>query len=284
MHRILVTGANGQLGSELRFLSENYPYQFYFTDVEQLNITIGEEVEQYIAQNKIDVIINCAAYTAVDKAESDFELADLINNKAVELLSKLTEKFNAKLVHISTDYVFDGLSYIPYTPLSATIPKSTYGITKRLGEEHVVGNCLKNALILRTAWVYSSYGNNFVKTILKLASEKENLNIVSDQIGTPTYARDLARFILDNLNKINWSGTKIFHYTNEGVCSWFDFAKMICQLKNIECDLNPIPSVSYPTPAPRPYFSVLSKEETKTYFKTPIPYWVDSLKDCLKLI
>jgi len=284
MHRILVTGANGQLGSELRFLSENYPYEFYFTDVEQLNITIKEDVEQFIAQNKIDVIINCAAYTAVDKAESDFELADLINNKAVELLSKLAEKFNAKLVHISTDYVFDGLSYIPYNPLSETVPKSTYGITKRLGEEHVIGNCSKNALILRTAWVYSSFGNNFVKTIARLAAEKESLNIVSDQVGTPTYARDLARFILDNLDKINWSGTKVFHYTNEGVCSWFDFAKMICELKNIHCDLNAIPSISYPTPAPRPYYSVLSKEETKKYFKTLIPYWVDSLKDCLKLI
>lgn len=284
MNRILITGANGQLGSELRFLSENYSHEFYFTDVEQLDITKKEDVEQFIAKNKINVIINCAAYTAVDKAESNQDLADLINNKAVNILSKLAEKYNSKLIYISTDYVFDGLSNVPYTPSSETLPKSTYGVTKRRGEEHILKNCSKNALILRTAWVYSSFGNNFVKTIAKLASEKASLNIVSDQIGTPTYARDLARFILDNLEKVSWDGTEVFHYTNEGVCSWFDFAKMICQLKNIECDLKPIPSASYPTPAPRPYYSVLSKEETKTYFNTSIPYWVDSLKDCLKLI
>lgn len=284
MYRILITGANGQLGSELRFLSENYSYEFYFTDVEQLDITKKEDVEQFIAQNKIDVIINCAAYTAVDKAESNQDLADLINHIAVKILAKAAKRFKIKFIHISTDYVFDGQAYKPYSPIDNCDPLSVYGLTKRRGEDKILKEGINDALIIRTAWVYSSFGNNFVKTILRLAFERKSLNIVSDQIGSPTYARDLAYFILSNIDKISWKGTKVFHFTNEGVCSWFDFAKMICRLKNIECDLKAIPSTSYPTPAPRPYYSVLSKEETKNYFNTSIPYWIDSLKDCLKLI
>jgi dTDP-4-dehydrorhamnose reductase len=252
--------------------------------IEELDITDKKAIEEFISLNEIDVIINCAAYTAVDKAESDNQTADEINNKAVGYLAEAASICKAKFIHISTDYVFDGESFRPYTPSDKCKPKSVYGKTKRMGEERIINMGLDHSIIIRTAWVYSTFGNNFVKTILRLTRERKSLNVVSDQIGSPTYARDLATFIVESLPKINWEGVKIFHYTNEGVCSWFDFAKMICQIKNIDCKITGIPSSKYPTPAPRPFYSVLSKEETNLYFQSEIPYWLDSLNSCLKYL
>lgn len=280
----MVTGANGQLGSEIRSISKGYPFQFYFLDINELDITNQTAVENFINSNDIDAIINCAAYTAVDKAESEPVKADLINNLAVGYLVQAIKEKNVKFIHISTDYVFDGESFKPYLPQDNALPRSVYGLTKRSGEKNVINSGIDNAMIIRTSWVYSSFGNNFVKTILRLANERKKLNVVNDQIGSPTYARDLAIFLLENLGNINWSGTKVFHFTNEGVCSWFDFAKMICNIRKIECEIRPIPSSEYPTPASRPFYSVLSKEELKTSFNYEIPYWLDSLKDCLEII
>lgn len=280
----MITGAKGQLGSELREISGKYSHMFYFLDIEELDITKKEEIDSFVALNQIKVIINCAAYTAVDKAEAEPELADQINHIAVGYLAEIANKYQAKFIHISTDYVFDGENYMPYQPLDVCSPKSEYGKSKRLGEEKVIQLSEKDAVIIRTAWVYSSFRNNFVKTILRLSKEREYLNVVDDQIGSPTYARDLAGFILDNLDKIDWVGTKIFHYTNEGVCSWYDLAKMICLIKEVDCQINPIPSSQYPTRAKRPYYSVLSKEDTRSFFRAKVPYWMDSLKECLKIL
>lgn len=278
----MVTGAKGQLGSELREISYNYSHRFYFLDIEELDITNKEEIDSFVSSNQINVIINCTAYTAVDKAEAEPELAGQINHIAVGYLAEIANNYQVKLIHISTDYVFDGENYMPYQPLDVCSPKSEYGKSKRLGEEKVIQLCEKDTIIIRTAWVYSSFGNNFVKTILRLSKEREFLNVVDDQIGSPTYARDLAGFILDNLNKIDWVGTKVFHYTNEGVCSWYDFAKMICLIKNLNCKINPIPSYKYLTIAKRPSYSVLSKDYTKNYFQIDIPFWIDSLYSCLE--
>lgn len=284
MYKILVTGANGQLGSEIKFLSNEFQNQYYFADIEELDITDDMSVNNYLTVNNIEIVINCAAYTAVDKAESDQEKADLINHIAVGILAKAAKRNKVKFIHISTDYVFDGESYKPYSPFDKCRPMSVYGMTKRLGEEKILREKMNDALIVRTAWVFSSFGNNFVKTVLRLTSERDSINIVSDQIGSPTYARDLAYFILSNIDKINWKGTKVFQFTNEGVCSWFDFAKAICQIKKIDCKIIPIPTSMYPTPAPRPFYSVLSKEETKSHFQIEIPHWSNSLEDCLNLI
>ena len=277
----MVTGAKGQLGSELREISEKYSHKFHFLDIEELDITKKGDIFSFVSLNQINVIINCAAYTAVDKAEVEPELADQINHIAVGYLAEIANKYQVKLIHISTDYVFDGENYMPYQPLDVCLPKSEYGKSKRLGEEKILELSLKDAVIIRTAWVYSTFGNNFVKTILRLSKERESLNVVDDQIGSPTNARDLALFILENLDKIKWSGTKIFHFTNEGVCSWYDLAKMICEIKKIRCEIRSIPSSEYPTPARRPFYSVLSKEDLKKTFNYKIPYWLDSLKDCL---
>lgn len=278
----MVTGAKGQLGSELREISEKYSHKFHFLDIEELDITKKGDVDSFVYLNQINVIINCAAYTAVDKAEVEPELADQINHIAVGYLAEIANKYQTKLIHISTDYVFDGENHIPYKPLDDCLPKSEYGKSKRLGEEKLLELSLKDAVIIRTAWVYSTFGNNFIKTILRLAKERESLNVVDDQIGSPTNARDLALFILENLDKINWEGTKVFHFTNEGICSWYDLAKMICSIKELDCKINPIPSTQYPTPAKRPLYSVLSKEDTRSYFQVEVPYWIDTLKYCLR--
>ncbi len=282
MYNILVTGSKGQLGSELREISGKYLHKFYFLDVEELDITKKNDIDLFVSLNEINVIINCAAFTAVDKAESEPILADQINHVAVGYLAEIANKYQAKFVHISTDYVFDGHNYKPYKPLDDCLPSSEYGKSKRLGEEKILELSSKDSVIIRTAWVYSTFGNNFVKTILRLANERESLNVVDDQLGSPTYARDLAIFILENLEKIEWEGTKIFHFTNDGVCSWFDFAKMICSIKKVNCKISPIPSDQYHTPAKRPYNSVMSKEDTRSYFSVEIPYWIDSLMQCLE--
>jgi dTDP-4-dehydrorhamnose reductase len=285
MATILITGSNGQLGNEIKSLSTNYPdYNFIFTDVEELNITDYQQIDQFFKINNIQFIINCAAYTAVDKAEQESDLARYINANAVRYLSQIAKKNHAFMIHISTDYVFDGKNHKPYTEKDLICPTSAYGKTKAEGENEV-RNHAEKGIIIRTSWLYSSFGHNFIKTILKYGKERGKLNVVFDQIGTPTYAADLAKAILDILPQLT-SKTSIetFHYSNEGVSSWYDFAKEIITLSDIDCIINPIRTEDYPLPAPRPYYSVLDKAKIKKEFNIEIPYWKDSLKKCLKLI
>ena len=278
---ILVTGANGQVGSEIRELSSNYSYNFFFTDRETLDITNEEALKNFIQTNNINAIINCAAYTAVDKAESDEQTADLVNRKAVKKLSKISLENNIKLIHISTDYVFDGKAYKPYCEEYQTNPQSVYGKTKLLGENEMIKINPHNSIIIRTSWVYSYYGANFVKTMLRLGREKESLGVIFDQVGTPTYAKDLAKVILDVLPKIDTQKVEIYNYSNEGVLSWYDFAKEIMKMAKLPCQINPIETHQYPTPAKRPHYSLLNKSKIKKEFNIIIPYWKDGLDDCI---
>ena len=280
-NNILVTGANGQLGSEIRFLSNGYE-NFLFADRGELDITDFAAVETFISKNAVVTVINCAAYTAVDKAECDAQNADLINNKAVENLAKICKDKDIKLVHISTDYVFDGKNYKPYLEEDEPNPIGVYAKTKYDGEKAILAINPQNSIIIRTSWVYSSFGANFVKTMLRLGMERESLGVVFDQVGSPTYARDLAKTILDILPKIKNQKTEIYHFSNEGVVSWYDFAKEIMKMAKLSCNINPIESTQYPTPAPRPHYSVLNKAKIKREFGVEIPYWKDSLSDCLK--
>jgi dTDP-4-dehydrorhamnose reductase len=282
MYKILVTGAKGQLGSEIQYLSPYFPYKFIFTDIEDLDITDKSQLKQFLVLNNINSVVNCAAYTAVDKAESDFETANKVNHLAVQYLAELAKELNMSLVHISTDYVFNGESFQPYTETSPCDPKGIYGSTKRAGEEAIISLNLPNSVIIRTSWVYSTFGNNFVKTMRRLGVERTEINVVNDQIGSPTCARDLAEVILNILPKISFSDTKLFHYSNEGVCSWYDFATEIMILSGYNCNINPIASSQYPTPAKRPFYSVLDKSKLKTEFKIKIPHWKVSLKQCIK--
>jgi dTDP-4-dehydrorhamnose reductase len=283
MTTILVTGSNGQLGNEIRCLSGHYPsYNFIYTDVEDLNITDYQQIDQFFKTNNIQYVINCAAYTAVDKAEQDTDLARYINANAVKYLSQIAKKNHAFIIHVSTDYVFDGKNYKPYTENDPICPTSAYGKTKAEGENEV-RNHAEKGIIIRTSWLYSSFGHNFIKTILKYGKERGKLNVVFDQIGTPTYAADLAKAILDILPQlVSKTSIDIYHFSNEGVSSWYDFAKEIIALSNIECVINPIRTEDYPLPAPRPYYSVLDKAKIKKEFNIDIPYWKDSLKKCLK--
>jgi len=285
MINILVTGSNGQLGSEIKFLSDKYPdYKFLFTDIDELDITEYQDVNNFFSKNSINYIINCAAYTAVDKAEQDTDNARYINVNAFKYLSQIARKYNAFLIHISTDYVFDGKNYKPYTENDPICPTLAYGKTKAEGEAEVKMHTDK-AIIIRTSWLYSSYGNNFVKTIIKYGKERGKLNVVFDQVGTPTYAADLAKTILDIIPKLHSKNCiDIYHFSNEGVCSWYDFAKEIVEISNIKCEINPIETKDYPLPAPRPHFSVLDKSKIKSEFQITIPYWRDSLKICLNKI
>lgn len=267
--KILVTGANGQLGTELKKLLPNA----VFTDVDTLDITNLDAVKNFVSNNHIEVIVNCAAYTAVDKAEDDYDLAQKINEDGPRNLALS----GAKIIHISTDYVFDGKNYQPYLPEDGTNPISVYGKTKRAGELAVLDNA-KVAVVIRTAWLYSAYGNNFVKTMRRLGAEKESLNVVADQVGSPTFAGDLAQAIVTILPQMNEANKGIYHYTNEGVCSWYDFATEIMNLSGMGCKVNPIPSSAYPTKANRPFYSVLSKEKIKRVFNIEIPYWKESLR------
>jgi dTDP-4-dehydrorhamnose reductase len=283
--KILVTGSKGQLGSELRELAPLYPqYHFIYTDVDELDITNEVAVDQFFEANRPEAIINCAAYTAVDKAETDEQTAFLINATAPGILAKTATKYNSLLVHVSTDYVFDGKSYIPLTETAETNPVSVYARSKFSGEQEIL-MLAKKAIIIRTSWLYSAFGNNFVKTILKYGVERGKLNIVFDQTGTPTYAPDLAKIILDILPKVaDSAGVEIYHFSNEGVCSWYDFARAIVELTGIECQINPIGTKDYPLPAVRPFYSVLNKQKIKDTFGIEIPYWRDSLKLCLRRI
>jgi len=283
--KILVTGSNGQLGNELRELSSGFPQsEFLFTDENELDITSESQVREYFLVQNPDVIINCAAYTAVDKAESEEKNSFLVNSTATGFLAKASAVSNALFIHISTDYVFDGKACLPYAETDKTNPTSVYGRSKYAGEL-AVHQFASKAIIIRTSWLYSFYGNNFVKTILKYAIERGTLNIVSDQIGTPTYAKDLARAILKILpSAVQNSGVEVYHYSNEGVASWYDFAKSIIEVSGISCIINPIPSKDYPQTASRPNYSVLNKSKIKERFSLEIPYWRDSLKDCIKIL
>ncbi|MBK2028589.1 dTDP-4-dehydrorhamnose reductase [Francisella noatunensis] len=283
---VLVTGSSGQLGSELKELVsssklEIQNYTFIFADSKLLDITEHESVRRFIIDNNIEAIINCAAYTAVDKAETDIEMADKINHLAVANISMVAKEHDVKLVHISTDYVFDGQNYKPYIEADATNPQGVYGATKLAGEQAILDINPKNSIIIRTSWVYSYYGNNFVKTMLRLGRERDTLGVVYDQVGTPTYAKDLAKVILEILPKNQNSKFKIYNYSNEGVISWYDFTKEIMVIANVDCQVNPIETKDYPTPAKRPHYSVLNKSKIKSDFNIEIPYWKDSLRDCI---
>ncbi len=283
-YNILVTGSNGQLGSEIKELSSNYFYNFFFTDRNSIDITSKDSIRSFCQTNNINVIINCAAYTAVDKAELDELNADLVNRKAVKKLALVSSELNIKLIHISTDYVFDGKNFKPYCEEFQTNPQGVYGKTKLDGENEMRDINPKNSIIIRTSWVYSSFGNNFVKTMLRLGSEKESLGVIFDQVGTPTYARDLAKTILDILPKIENSKVEIYNYSNEGVLSWYDFAKEIMKMAKLDCKINPIETFQYPTPAKRPHYSLLNKSKIKSTFNIEITYWKDSLDECLKIM
>lgn len=281
--KILVTGANGQLGSEIKDLAPEYKnYEFTFIDIADLDITNDAKVESYFKKNKFEAIINCAAYTAVDKAESEKEKVIALNSVAVKKLTEVAAKQKALLVHISTDYVFDGKNFKPYLETDLTNPKSFYGKSKLDGEVEVLFNA-HWAIVIRTSWLYSSYGNNFVKTMIKIAKEKGVINVVSDQIGTPTYAGDLAKAILDIIPKIKPRNKfEIYNFSNEGVCSWYDFAQEIMDVAKINCKINPIETKDYPTAAVRPHYSVLNKSKIKKEFGISIPYWKHSLEKCIK--
>jgi len=282
---VLITGAKGQLGSELKMLDDQFKmlnYRCFFTDKDNLDITDSNKVKDFIEKNEINIIINTAAYTAVDKAEEDRGLAELINYKAVENLAKLSKEKDIFLIHISTDYVFNGKNYRPYVEEDKTDPINYYGFTKLKGEE-AIKKINPKSVIIRTSWVFSSFGKNFVKTMLNLANTKKELNIIFDQIGTPTYAKDLAIVILEIIKqKEKIKNSEIYHYSNEGVCSWYDFAKAIFEIKGINIKVNPIESKDYPTPAKRPFYSVLNKSKIKKEFNIKIPYWKESLKKCLE--
>ncbi len=285
MFNVLVTGANGQLGNELRHLTTHHPlptYHFHFADRSELDLSNLCKMEDFFEGKKFDAIINCAAYTAVDKAESEPELADAVNHRFVSMLAKIAKRDGSRLIHISTDYVFDGKNHRPYVESDPTDPQGVYGRTKRDGENAILSVAPANTIILRTSWVYSSFGNNFVKTMLRLGRERESLGVIFDQVGTPTYARDLAQAILDILPNIQNSTPNIYHYSNEGVASWYDFARAIFELSGIDCGVNPITTDQYPTPAVRPHYSLLNKAKIKSEYNIAIPYWRDSLAMCLK--
>ncbi len=287
---ILVTGANGQLGQEFRSLVDNREHfdtseHYFFTDRETLDIVDKEAVEKYIAEHSIDTIINCAAYTAVDKAEEEKALAYLINRDAVRNLSEIAKKYNIRLIHISTDYVFDGSGNTPLCETDSVNPQGVYAKSKYEGEEAIREVAPKGALIIRTSWIYSSMGHNFVKTMLRVGSERDEIRVVCDQIGTPTYAKDLAMAILTILESQRVSDeVKTYHYSNEGCCSWYDFAQAIFEIAQIDCHIIPISTYEYPTAAKRPAYSILNKDKIKYDFGLTIPYWRNSLQKCLKLI
>lgn len=276
---ILVTGSNGQLGSELRVIaSQDRENSYLFTDVAELDITSEDSVEKFIDQNSVDVIINCAAYTAVDKAEIDFELCDLINHIGPKRLADAAYKYDATLIHISTDYVFNGTSYRPLTEDMAVSPLGVYGKTKLAAEEAILNSGCKS-IVIRTSWLYSSFGNNFVKTMKRLGEERESLNVIFDQIGTPTYAANLAEAILKIMPQliVTPKYCEIYHYSNEGVASWYDFAYEIMLLYKLNCKVNPIHTKDYPTPAERPHYSVMDKSKIKSEFGLAIPHWREAL-------
>lgn len=275
MTNILVTGSKGQLGSELKKIEKNYPRcKFIFTDIEELDLTNENSLKSFFSINNIDVCINCAAYTAVDKAEDEHDLALLVNSVAVENLALVCRRNKTRLIHISTDYVFDGTKFMPYVEKDLATPNSFYGFSKLQGEKAVLSS-IEDFVIIRTSWLYSSFGNNFVKTMVRLGNERDELGVVVDQIGTPTYAGDLAETIMATINS---ESTGIYHYSNQGVISWYDFAKAIMDIGKIDCKVKAIESKDFPAKANRPFYSVLNKAKIAKDFNIEVPYWLDSLK------
>ncbi len=281
---ILITGANGQLGNCMRKAAKDSKDNYIFTDVAELDITNSDAVKKIVKENDIKVIVNCAAYTNVDKAESDSDFAELLNAIAVRNLADAIKENEGTLIHISTDYVFGGSNgNTPRTESEPTNPTGVYGVTKLHGEQQIEESGVK-ALILRTAWLYSEFGKNFVKTMMQLTATKPQLKVVFDQVGTPTYAQDLADAIFNIIENRKIDGNEgIYHYSNEGVCSWYDFTKMIAEISGSKaCDIQPCHSDEFPSPVTRPSFSVLDKTKVKNTFGIKIPYWTESLKKCIK--
>jgi len=291
MINILVTGANGQLGSEIKKLYNQglkknlHALNFVFTDVDTLDLTNSIFLKKFFEDHSFDYIINCAAYTQVDQAEKEPEKALLVNATSIKYMIDAIPNKKTKFIHISTDYVFDGNSHIPYTEDMQANPQSVYGKSKLEGENITLS--YSNSMVIRTSWLYSSFGNNFAKTIHRLCKEREELNVVFDQVGTPTYAADLANAILNIVQQSitdNLFIPGIYHYSNEGVCSWYDFAKEIARKAYSQCQINPIESKDYPTPVKRPFYSVLNKSKIKNTYKLKIPHWRESLNDFFKAI
>jgi dTDP-4-dehydrorhamnose reductase len=277
MKKVLVTGANGQLGSEIKVLASNYKnFEFLFTDIADFPLDDSDVICNNFKKINPDVVINCAAYTAVDKAEDDTVLADKINHLAIATLAKLCKESEAKLIHISTDYVFDGNSPIAYKEEDIPNPQNVYGATKLLGEKACQTSC-PESIIIRTAWVYSEFGNNFVKTMLRLMNERDSLNVVNDQVGSPTYAADLAQVILTILDSGEWE-SGMYHYSNAGQISWFDFATDIKVIAGLTCDISGIPASNYPTPAQRPAYSLLDKSKIEKTYGIIVPHYRKSLE------
>lgn len=277
---ILVTGSKGQLGRSLSKITKaNNAYNFVFIDKEEADITSKEALEALFSQHKFFAVLHFAAYTAVDRAESEPETCELVNHKATEQIAKLCNQHSSKLLYISTDYVFDGTKPSPYMPTDKPNPLSVYGTTKLRGEQAVLANC-KQSIIIRTSWLYSEFGNNFVKTMRCLGSEKDEIGVVFDQVGSPCYATDLAKVVMMLLCK-EFNG-QIFHFSNEGVCSWYDFARKAMLLSGLKCKVRPITTTEYPTAATRPQFSLLDKSDIKTFLSIDIPHWEDSLAECIK--
>lgn len=281
---ILVTGANGQLGNEMQLASMNSKHNFMFTDVsegyQKLDITSLDDIRKAVAENKIEVIVNCAAYTNVDKAETDYDTANLLNNTAAGNLATAMKEVDGTLIHVSTDYVFQGDRNVPCREDWETNPLGVYGKTKLAGEKSIEATGCRH-IIIRTAWLYSPFGKNFVKTMQHLTETCSTLRVVFDQVGTPTYAGDLAKAICHIIETGQLDKTGIYHFSNEGVCSWYDFAKMICEMSGNTCDIRPCYSEEFPSPVKRPHFSVLDKTKIKRTFEIEIPYWTDSLRICI---
>lgn len=283
MKRVLVTGGNGQLGNALKAIASHYPSLcLLFTDVQELDLTDSVALAAFVKDQSIDYVLNCAAYTAVDKAEDESELCDLVNHIGVKNIGEVASRFDVKVIHISTDYVFDGTSYKPYVETDRTAPASVYGNTKLEGEKALFEAC-PESIVIRTSWLYSEYGNNFVKTMLRLGTEREELRVVFDQVGTPTYAGDLASAMLTiAAGELFVPG--IYHFSNEGVCSWYDFTIRIHQLADIQCRVLPVESSEYPTKAKRPHYSVLNKSKIKNTYQLTIPYWEESLRKVISYL
>ncbi|OIP84144.1 MAG: dTDP-4-dehydrorhamnose reductase [Porphyromonadaceae bacterium CG2_30_38_12] len=283
MKTILVTGSNGQLGNEMQVAAKQFTqFNFLYTDVDTLDICDKDALRSFVQSHHVNAIVNCAAYTAVDKAEDDIALCYKINRDAVQNIAEVAASESLKVIHISTDYVFDGNSYQPLTEDMPVSPLGIYGKSKLEGENVLREHC-SEAIILRTSWLYSSFGNNFVKTMIKLGNERDTLQVIFDQIGTPTYAADLANSILTILSASKFvPGT--YHFSNEGVCSWYDFTKKIHKIAGINCQVKPIETKDYPTRTPRPFYSVLNKRKIKDLYQIDIPYWEDSLEKCMAIL
>lgn len=283
--RILVTGKNGQLGQSLQKIAVAFPeYDFVFVGRDELDLASAQSIDEFFAgQNRFTAIINTAAYTAVDKAEVEPDLANQINHLAVSQLADIAHKQDAFLLHVSTDYVFDGKGCRPYIESGPVAPQNQYGLSKLKGEQAMqVSGC--NGAIVRTSWVYSEFGNNFVKTMLRLGQERDSLNVIFDQVGSPTYATDLGRALVALLKAESQPGVELYHYSNEGVCSWYDFAKAIFELSGVNCAVNPIETKDYPTPARRPHYSLMNKAKIKQTLGMQVPYWREALKQCMGML